>query len=486
MQIVSELIPTLTRSRPDGNVESQSRGLASDTDAAARFVEHYGPRGNDTVRYCVGIGWLVWNGLRWYPDAEGLQVQELAKDAAKAWTAACMDSYDGDRAKLVKAALAFESKQHIQAVLTLAKSEDGICIDASELDADPYLLNVANGEIDLRTGELRAHDKSSYCSKLVPVPYDPAATNGYVDKVLDTIRKTCGEDMPDFLARCFGYCLTGDVSADVLFLLQGDGGAGKTTLLEANLNLLGDYAVKLPFTSFLSSGHGASPGGARSDLMRLRGARLAIAAEGERSAVIDAGTLKSLTGGDKVAGRELYRSSGEFPPTHKLWLSSNFEPHADSDDSGLWRRFVDIRFMPIPPEDRDPEVKRALMEDAGAKSALLAWAVRGCVDWLSRGGGRKGLAIPASVEALTAAYRARLDTVGQWLNESFEGKFLKDTTAAVSNKELRQDYDEWCRDNGAFALGLTRFGDALKAHGLVGEHSKWGRRWRGIRRETSY
>jgi putative DNA primase/helicase len=217
----------------------------------------------------------------------------------------------------------------------------------------------------------------------------------------------------------------------------------------------------------------------------LRGARLAVAAEGERNAELDAGTLKSLTGGDKVAGRDLYKSDGEFPPTHKLWLCSNFEPHADSDDTGLWRRYVEIRFMPIPPEDRDPMIKRALMQCGESKSALLAWCVRGCVDWLSRGSGRKGLAIPASVEALTAAYRARLDTVGQWLDEGYEtGHLFKDVNAAASNKDLRQDYADWCADNGAYALGANRFGDALKAHGLVGEHSKWGRRWRGVRRET--
>ena len=46
---------------------------------------------------------------------------------------------------------------------------------ARALDQDPYLLNVANGTIDLRTGLLGLHDPADMLTKISPVNYDPAA-----------------------------------------------------------------------------------------------------------------------------------------------------------------------------------------------------------------------------------------------------------------------------------------------------------------------
>ena len=46
----------------------------------------------------------------------------------------------------------------IHAMLDLARSAPGIPVLAEDLDADPWLLNVANGTVDLRTGDLRPHD----------------------------------------------------------------------------------------------------------------------------------------------------------------------------------------------------------------------------------------------------------------------------------------------------------------------------------------
>lgn len=483
---------------PPSSPDERSRGLGSETDAAARFVEAYGPpderktNARDTVRYATGIGWLVWDSMRWNSDTEGLAVQELAKRCAKQWTRDCLEkieaakmdaSSDGkkERAALNKA-LSYEGASILQGVLKLAKSDKRILIDAAKLDADPYKLNCENGLLDLRTGQIRPHDKTAMMTKLAPVAYMPEARHNAVDAVLATIRETCGQEVIDFLARAFGMSLTGNVSADVLFLLQGEGGAGKTTLLEALSELLGDYATELPFESFCLARNGRSPGGASPDLIKLRGSRLAIAEEGDRSATLDAGRLKALTGGGKLTARDLYSGFMTFSQTHHLWLCSNFEPRADADDSGVWRRMVKIQFKAIPPERRDPTIRENLLNDPCAKTALFAWAVRGAIDWSDRGGGRNGLGIPASIDALTADYRKRLDTVGQWLDEAVEtGALVKGPFEKASNADLRALYEKWCEENGASPLGLNRFAEALRnMKGLSGEKTRSGRRWKGI------
>jgi putative DNA primase/helicase len=471
----------------------QSNNSATDNDAAARLVESYGtpdeenPNARDLIRYSPGFGWLIWDGKRWVADTESLRVQELAKELARAFTALCLES-DGDgREKRIKAALGFENKLHMKAACDLARSDPRIFIEADKFDADPYALNCENGIINLREGLLEPHDRKAYCTKIAPVVFNEDARHDAVDIVLGTIADTCGADMPDFLARAFGMCLTGDVSADVLFLLQGDGGAGKTTLLEAMAGLLGDYAIKLPFESFCLSKAGRAGGGASPDLMKLRGARLAIAEEGDRTATLDAGRIKELTGGGTVTARNLYSTFTTFRASHHLWLCSNFEPHADADDTGVWRRMVEVRFQPIPPEKRDPSIRADLLNDPRAREALFAWAVKGCGDWFERGGGRDGLAIPASIDTLTASYRRKMDSFGQWFDEGLEaGTLMLGAYETATNAALRDSYEKWTADNGAVPIGARRFFDALERRGLTGKATNCGRRWQGVGMRSTY
>jgi putative DNA primase/helicase len=456
---------------------------ASDTDASKRLIETYG----EGIRYVPGIGWHVWDGKRWKHDKEKKLLIEMAKQRACVWLEECALSNDGDRDKLIKAARNLKNCNRIKAAVELAESDSRIHMEADALDADPWILNCENGIIDLKTGELKPHDRNSMCSKLAPVAFDPDAKHWAMDTLLETLRATCGDDMPEFLARCFGCCLTGDASVESLFLLQGDGGAGKTTLLESAYSMLGSYAVKLPFESFMLAKNGRGPGAASPDLMDLRGARLAYAAEGDRSASIDAGIVKQLTGGENVTARALYGSPITFKPTWKLWLCSNYDPHCDADDTGIWRRIIKLQFQPIPPESRDPAVKNDLVNAHAARSALLAWMVRGCLDWQRAGGGRKGLAEPESVKALTTAYRDKMDTAGQWWKDMIEaGRITKGENAYAINKDVRDCYEKWCEANGVLPLGVQRFSDFLARQGLTKERKSSGMSWRGINTPTSY
>jgi putative DNA primase/helicase len=286
--------------------------------------------------------------------------------------------------------------------------------------------------------------------------------------------------MAPFLARCFGAALTGDASAESLFLLQGDGGSGKTTLVEAIAVMLGDYAVKMRFESLCQSKHGRSPGGPSPDLLVLRGTRLAYASEGDQSAKLGAGTVKEITGNESISARGLFKDLISFSTTWKLWLVSNFDPQADSNDTGLWRRILKLRFEVVPEDKRDPKIKSSLTTDPAARSALLSWCLAGCLDWQCRGGGREGLAAPAEVKAATSAYREKQDLLGQWWKSLLETAVL-DPAGTVSSASLRCNYESWAKDNGAHPFGLNKFNDFLLLKGLTQVRSNSVRGWRGVR-----
>jgi putative DNA primase/helicase len=454
----------------------EAKDYATDLDAAARFAASHA----DRLRYVPGLGWHVWDAQRWAPNGDG-DAMEFSKQSARAWTAQAVTTFCEDREKRVRAAMGLESAAHIRAAVELARTDPRIVVNAAELDADAWKLNTLDGTLDLRTGTLHPHNPADRISKLAPVHFSEDARHDALDRLLGTIADTCGADMPDFLARCIGCALTGDVSVESLFLLQGEGGAGKTTLIEAVSAMLGDYAVKMAFESFVLSRHGRNPGGASPDLVRLRGARLAFASEGDQSARLDAGTVKTITGGEALTARALFKEFVTFPATWKLWLVSNFDPQCDADDTGLWRRLLKVRFEPVPPDRRDPRLKDALVHDPAARSALLAWALRGCLDWQRRGGGRIGLAPPEIVGRLTGEYREAQDITTKWWDDLLAQDAALDPNGFTPSAKLRRHYERWCEDNGALALGMKRLVEYLEKRGLGSKRTKTGRGYQGLR-----
>lgn len=455
----------------------EAGGHATDLDASLRFAESQ----SEVLRYVNGLGWLHWNGKRWEEDSTG-QALELSKQAARKWHLQAVSSNADTevRSRMIKSATTLEGAPRIKAAVDLAKSDPRMVLRSEKLDVDPYTLNVLNGTLDLRTGELRAHRREDFITKLAPVKSVPGATHPALTKYLNTLEAS-ETGSSAFLARCFGAALTADASTESMFLLQGDGGSGKTTLVEAMAYLIGDYAVKLPFESFVLSRHGRSPGGASPDLVKLRGSRLAYASEGDKSARLDAGVIKALTGDESTTARALYESPITFNQTWKLWLVSNFDPRADSDDGAIWRRMIKLRFEVIPEADRDPAIKRALFRDPGARSALLSWALAGCLDWQARGGGRKGLALPASCQSLTEAYRQKQDVLGQWWSDLLASEAKLNPAGRASATALRRNYVEWCGDNGEHPVANLRFAEHLRAKGMTdAKGSKGLRYWQGV------
>jgi putative DNA primase/helicase len=461
-----------THALVQGQTPAQGFDFATDIGASERFAAAHA----QDLRYAPGLGWLHWDGRRWATDAEGRAI-ELSKKSARAWTLKFVHAGSTDKAK---AALTLEGSAHVKAAVELARVDPMLVVSVSKLDLDPWALNVMNGTINLRTGELRPHRREDLCTKLAPVTYDPAAMSDHLRRfIANCERSTAG--MGGFLARCFGCALTGDAEAESLFLLQGEGGSGKTTLAEAVASMLGDYTAKLQFESFCLSKHGRSPGAASSDLMRLRGSRLAYASEGDQSAKLDAGMVKMLTGNEPITARNLYADPITVPQTWKLWLVSNYDPKADSEDSGIWRRMIKLNFTAIPAADRDPVIKRMLTTDAATQSALLAWAVAGCLDWQKRGGGRIGLAPPDAVMAATEAYRVKQDTMAQWWDDLLANDAKLDRYGKATRKEVREHYESWCDENGAAPVFVKRFIAYLEGKGLqIGRTADGARGWLGL------
>jgi len=436
----------------------------TDLGNAERLVARHGR----VLRYCqASKKWLVFDGRRWRMDAVA-DVYRLAKDTVRhIYAEASGVASEEERKQITKWAVRSEAEPRIKAMLGLAEKEVGIPVTPEELDADPWLLNVANGTLDLRTGALREHRPEDLITRLAPVTYDPDATCPTWQRFLQRIMGG-KQTLIDFLQRAVGYSLTGSVREQVLFLMYGTGANGKSTFLDALQALLADSALQADFSTFLMT----EREGVRNDLARLRGARLVSAVEAEAGRRLSEVVLKQLTGGDRITARFLYGEFFEFTPSFKLWLAANHKPMIRGQDPGIWRR---IRLIPftetIPKEEQDRELPEKLRAEL---PGILAWAVQGCLAWQ-----RDGLGEPEEVREATAEYRTEMDILGDFIAAHAE----VDASATVEASILYRQYAAWAEGNGDKPMTKTMFGCRLSERGFrpckVGKASARG--WGGLR-----
>ncbi len=458
---------------PAGDVgPDRAPNNCTDLGNARRLCATYGP----TTRYVPQWGaWLTWQDTRWERDTTG-EIYRRAKHAAEAiWTEALAHPDHEQRKELLKWALRSEGEPRLKAMVELARTEPGIPVEPAQLDTDPWALNVANGTIDLTTGRLRPHDPAEMITKLAPVTYDPDATSPVWDRFLADA--TGGDQaLAAFLARAVGYSLTGSTREEVLFFAHGPAATGKSTFVDAIEATLGDYSRRADFETFLARpGDG---GGARGDIARLAGARFVNSVEVDEGKKLAEGLVKTLTGGDLITARFLYRDEFEFRPQFKLWLAANAAPKIRHGDDGIWRRILRIPFAHVvPTAARDPHVKQALRDPAVGGPAVLAWAVNGCTRWQA-----DGLQIPDTIRAATSAYRADMDPLGDFLTEHCQF----DRDAWTVKVEVHDRYEEWAKEQGLrHTVSPRAFKQILEEHGCWAERQRIGGKqwhgWRGIR-----
>src|SRR5215211_2988852 len=431
--------------------------LCTDTGNAERLADRHGAN----LRYCYPWGtWLVYDGTRWRVDDRGAVVR-LAKDTARGIFEEAKEARDDETAKRLGK----------WASSSLAQSEPGIPILPEEMDVSRDLLNVLNGTIDLRIGELREHRREDLITKLAPVEYDPNATAPLWTSTLERVLPS--PELRAFFKKLCGYALTGDVSEQLLPVLYGTGANGKSTILNALLGMLGDYGMQAA-PDLLVAKKGSHP----TELADLFGMRFVASREVEDGSRLAESLVKQLTGGDRVKARRMRQDFWEFEPTHKVFMAVNHKPIIRGTDTAIWRR---IRLIPftetIPPAEQDKQLPAKLRSEL---PGILRWAVGGCLEWR-----REGLQAPEAVREATGAYRAEMDVLGAFLRECCE----LGPEYNVAAKDLYGAYKFWCEDNGERPETQRRFGSRLTERGGFERYrggADGGHRWRGVQLLTRW
>jgi len=424
----------------------------TDLGNAKRFARQH----SEIAKYCHSQGrWYIWDNKRWRPDDRGI-VELLAKDTVlNIYNEAAHTKDEGFRKSLAKWALKSEAREKIKSMIHLARSEPEISILPEEFDRDPWLLNVENGTIDLRTGVIKPHDREDFITKLAPVEYKKSADCPKFKNFLKYIFQNSKDPdaLIEFLQRLFGYALTGKTTEDIFPIFWGSGANGKSTLLETIKALLGDYGKTAAPDAILIRRGDKHP----TALADLYGARFVTVQETEEGTRLAESLVKQLTGGDKIKARLLYQNYFEFTPTFKIFLATNHKPIIHGTDYAIWRRILLIPFtFTIPPEKRDPKVRDSKFQDEWP--GVLNWLIEGCLKWQ-----KEDLNPPEEVKAATEIYRSESDIIAEWLQErTVTGRQYR--TAA---KELYEDYKKYIEKNGERAISKNIFGRKLVEKGYL-------------------
>lgn len=458
--------PTRTAAASGDDMAGPAHGPTNRTDLgnAARLVRDHGA----VVRYVYKwSAWLTWDGTRWLRDETG-DVERLARETVRNIYHEAGDAdTEAERKAVAKWAAASESRGRLEAMVALARAEPGIPVRHTDLDADPWLLNCPNGTLDLRTGELRPHRRADLQTKRAAVAYDPQAACPTWDAFLQRI--FAGDvELIRFVQQAAGYTLTGLTIEQCLFFCYGKGRNGKSTLINTLMKLLVDYAQKAPTEMLMAKPNGGGSG-VPNDIARLVGTRMVVAAEVEENRRLSEAVVKDLTGNDPISARYLHQEFFDFLPSHKLWMYGNHKPVIRGTDDGIWRRLRIIPFLvQIPEEEKDETLPDRLLAEL---PGILAWAVRGCLDWQA-----SGLKPPAAVVAATTGYRNEMDVIGAFLDEAA----VLAPTASAAAGDLYAAYTAWCDEGGEHAINQRRFGAQLTERGLERYKSNGVWRYRGI------
>jgi P4 family phage/plasmid primase-like protien len=409
-----------------------------------------------------GFRWMKFDGRRWKPVPETAVGEVIRKALIELHRCEAQVGVEPRRLQEISRML---SAAKIRAITFVAKLQ---LATEAVFDAHPDLINVANGVVDLRTGALGPHDPELMLTKLAPVNYVPGAWHAdWHEAALGAVP----DDAVQWLQVRFGQAITGfPVSDDRLVVFRGSGANGKTTVIDGIREALGpDYAVTMPDRVLL-----AHQGDHPTELMTLRGARVALMEEFPELGHLNVKRLKDLLGTGEMSARYCGKDTMVWKPTHTPFVTTNYLPRVDESDDGTWRRLVLLEFpyryrrpgtplMTQNDKEGDPRLRERLRQGSeGQHEAILAWLIEGAVQWYQSG--RRMPNDPPSVVQATGVWRKNSDVLMRYSDE----RLAFDPQSQVVATELFEDFNAWLLANGhrpwsdqSFSARFAQHGEAI-------------------------
>lgn len=404
--------------------------------------------------------WMYYKNKYWTVDTGGIYASRAMNDFSRALSA-YVDKLDPD---IFKETISYVSDLGKSARRTtlLKDAFDEYIVRSEDFDTNPYLFNCENGTLNLLNGDFHPHNPNDMITKISPVHYDANVSSQRLDSFMEEI--FCGDkDLIDYMYRVLGYSLTGLTKEECFFILYGESTRnGKSTLINMFSHLLGgngdtgymrDIDIETLAQKRFMNGSAPSP-----DVAKLKGARFITCGEPPEDFIMDEAKLKSMTGGDQITARFLYRNNISFMPAFKLFMATNHRPYI-KDDSVLQSQR--IRVIPFNRHFNADEQDRSLKDILKApevQSALLNKCLYGLVQYVEN-----GLSEPKAVVDATAAYQSATEILEIFIKDNF----VASSDGLIKLSVFYDHYTDWCESKNIIPLPKRKISVSLRTKGIL-------------------
>ncbi|MDE8651434.1 phage/plasmid primase, P4 family [Novosphingobium album (ex Liu et al. 2023)] len=420
--------------------------------------------------YIHGHGkWLRWSAGHWVLCDQGQEI-EAAKTAVQAMLAdaAASHAVDPDRGKArVKDAVAAHNLTRLRAALELAQSEPNMSARPADLDADPELIGVDNGVVNLRSGVLITNRPDLLITRHCAADYDLTPCSRWLQFMAEVF---AGDQATvDAVQRLLGYTLTGLNTEEIIVFCIGSGANGKSIFGNIVSRIAGGYSRVAPHS--LLAARRSDDNSARGDIAMLEGARLVSVNELPGGMYLDEQTVKALAGREPISARHLYGEFFTFDPRFTVWVRTNHKPIIRGDDDGIWRRVVVLPFrQKFEGTQRDPHLETKLWAE---RNGILRWMIEGARRYLASG----SLALSPAIVSERQQYRSESDLLGEFLTDCT----VADPSGRTPDTLLFDKWTGWCGGNGLKPGTKTAFTRRLGERGFLISRSNGSRFYSGLR-----
>lgn len=391
--------------------------------------------------------WVFWTGSTWLEDEAGFIRTAVHAAIRSRGLAAALEEDQGRREALEGWSRRADSKTGITATLELVQALPPLQAMPPLFDTKPWLLATPSGTIDLLTQKLRKPSRLDYLTRTAGTQFEAGAE-------CPEWRKFIGElytdpEMPCYVQRLIGYCLTGDTTEHVFPIAVGLGRNGKSTLMAVVRAVFGLYARPARWSTFDAE----SRKGVGDDLAALRGARLVIVPESDNQGRLAEAIVKQVTGGDPVTCRNLYGRDFSYVPEYKVWLMTNHLPRVRGTDRGIWSRVKPINFpRTFEGNTADKRLTEKLMNEL---PGILNWALEGLAGYVAAG---RNLMEPQSVTGAITTYKYESSPVQRFVKE----RVVFDSKETIGAATLFRAFQWFCDEEGlVFKQSRQAFGADL-------------------------
>ena len=454
-----------------------------------------------------GDGWFHFKDHRWREDAGGRSLQlkipteiwEIYTDYWNKKEYVDMSEEEIDKARKAKKREIKQLKNVNYQKNILKQACLYFYVDdfQSKLDTNDYLLGFENGIYDLKRGEFRPGQPTDLISMSVGYDYQKFNRQSQqLNEVQEFIHDLfiMKPELVDYVLTFFASCLEGGNAKETFHIFIGSGGNGKSKLLDLMKKVFGKY-YRTSNTTMITQKRGSSAN-ASEDLVALKGIRLGVFHEPEKSDKINTGFMKLISGGDDISARGLYKSEVNFKLSASFVLASNIEPRLESNDGGIVRRLrvvpFDTKFVENPNRrkkfelPRDNELSRKLESWKEAMMYLL-------LKYYKHNYLTGDFPDPRSVKSRTLDYMANANVYQAFFNEKLVilDKKITEKNSRLGLLKIYEEFKLWYGEN--YSGPPPSRADVKKGleaivgeYGIGGNKGDWAKlKWRSIDEESS-